>query len=157
MCGVEGHTSDRCENAKCLRCGLPNISYSHTGCMHCRRLNNTSCFLCGGKGHTKSNCPDTWRRFHATLSGQEGVVQTPDQGIERAHKELCQIWCSNCAKQGHYLHQCRAYNYSSYPKPVLHVVSYQDLVKKTDAYDEAMESSLAPINKRQKWKEALRE
>ena len=157
MCGLEGHFSENCKNAKCLRCGVPIVSYSYKSCMNCRRLNNSSCFLCGGKGHVKSNCPDTWRRFHATLSGTEGIVTKPFGGPDRAHKPLNQIWCSNCGKKGHYLHHCRAYNYSSYPIPVLHIVSYDNLLPRaqTSVYEEGGLSS--PSSKHQKRKDALRE
>ena len=128
MCGIEGHISDECYNAKCLRCVLPNNYYSHTGCMHCRRLNTSECFVCGGKGHVKSSCPDLWRRFHATISGPEGVVNIPFGGLDQSHKSLSQIWCCNCAKKGHYLHHCRAYNYSTYPRTVQHIVNYDNLL-----------------------------
>merc|ERR1712098_270608 len=38
------------------------------------------------------------------------------------------VWCCNCAKQGHYVHQCRAYSYSPYPPSVPFVVTYNDPV-----------------------------
>ena len=127
MCGLTGHVSDECNQAKCLRCSAPNGFYSTKGCTNCRRLNTSICFICGANGHVKSACPDKWRRFHATLSGTDGVVIEPFGGVDRAHKPLRQIWCCNCGKKGHYLHHCRAYNYSSYPAPVVHVINYDDL------------------------------
>ena len=161
MCGIQAHTSENCSESKCLRCGLSNSSYSHTGCIHCRRMINSNCFLCGGKGHAKSNCPDYWRRFHATVSGPEGAVQRPVGGVDKSHKPLAEIWCCNCGRRGHYLHQCRAYSYSSYPSPVLHVVSYESLIKDTSMFDEdgheVNGTESVPSNKRQKRKEALRE
>ena len=155
MCGTEGHISDNCKDAKCLRCGLPNVYYSHTGCMHCRRLDKTNCNICGAKGHVKFTCPDMWRRFHATLSGEEGVVHEPFGGIDRTHKPLDQIWCCNCAKRGHYPHHCNAYNYSSYPKSVLHVINYNNINPDLDT--SLFETSTPSISKNQKRKKEMRE
>ena len=157
MCGIEGHISDECNNAKCLKCGLPNNYYSHTGCMHCRRLNTSECFVCGGKGHVKSSCPDLWRRFHVTLSGPEGVVNVPFGGVDRSHKSLSQIWCCNCAKKGHYLHHCRAYNYSSYPRTVQHIVSYDNLLLACDLNISKHEKNSPAYSNGQKRKEQKRE
>ena len=157
MCGTEGHISDNCKDAKCLRCGLPNKSYTNRGCLHCRRLNNSCCYICGGTGHVKSNCPDMWRRFHATLSGTEGIVNQFFGDADRSHKPLSQIWCSNCAKMGHYLHHCRAYTYSSYPTPVLHIVSYNNILPSHESIANISDGSSPPLSKRQKRKDEMRE
>ena len=157
MCGVEGHISDDCKDAKCLRCGLPSMYYSHTGCMHCRRLNKSNCTICGAKGHAKSTCPDLWRRFHATISGTEGVVNKPFGGIDRTHKPLTDIWCCNCAKQGHYVHHCSAYNYSSYPRSVLHVINYSNIMLNPDSGSISAVSSTQSLSKNQKRKKEMRE
>lgn len=155
MCGIEGHISDHCKNAKCLRCGLPNVYYSHTGCMHCRRLEKSTCNICGAKGHVKSTCSDLWRRFHATIFGPEGIVNKPFGGIDRTHKPLDNIWCCNCAKKGHYPHHCSAYNYSSYPRSVLHVINYKNICPDPDS--SLVETSTPFISKNQKRKKEMRE
>ena len=157
MCGTEGHISDNCKNAKCLRCGLPNVYYSHTGCMHCRRLSKSNCYVCGAKGHARSTCPDMWRRFHATLSGPEGVVSKPFGGLDRSHKPSSQIWCCNCAKKGHYLHHCSAYSYSAYPRPVLHVINYNNLICQSESDSSPLMCSTPSISKSQKRKKEMRE
>ena len=118
MCGVRGHEKNNCPRARCLRCGMPDTHYSNNGCVHCRKLRNTICLTCGVRGHLKQDCPNNWRRFHATTSGTVPVIP---EGGQRPAKDT---WCPNCAKKGHYLHQCRAYNPSPYPPEVLYVVDY---------------------------------
>jgi hypothetical protein len=125
--------------------------------MHCRRLNTSECFVCGGKGHVKSSCPDLWRRFHATISGPEGVVDVPFGGVDRSHKSLSQIWCCNCAKKGHYLHHCRAYNYSSYPRTVQHIVNYDNILIGCELNMNISEKVSPSFNSGQKRKEQKRE
>jgi hypothetical protein len=121
MCAEEGHSSYRCPRQHCMRCGEPGEPYT-LNCRKCRYLDSMDCRLCGGRGHIQSQCPDIWRRYHATTTPNQGIVQ-PEPNV---HLPLRKIWCSNCARQGHYLHQCRSYSYSSTPPPVLSVVSYRE-------------------------------
>ena len=62
-----------CPNQHCLRCGQPGVPFSEN-CNKCRYLDSMDCRLCGGRGHIQSRCPDTWRRYHATLSPNTGKI-----------------------------------------------------------------------------------
>ena len=65
-------------------------------------------------GHTRTTCPDNWRRYHATISASSGESSTNQKVVIPPKEDLLQNnnpWCCNCAKQGHYVHQCRAYRF----------------------------------------------
>ena len=65
-------------------------------------------------GHTRTTCPDNWRRYHATISASPGESSTNQKVVIPPKEDLLQNnnpWCCNCAKQGHYVHQCRAYRF----------------------------------------------
>jgi len=121
MCCEKGHLYFKCPQKHCLRCGAENESYSEN-CRKCRYLDTMDCRQCGGRGHIQSHCPDNWRRYHASTSAKAGLF-VPDVDV---HVPAHQAWCCNCARQGHYVHQCRAYSYRSVPPLVLSVVSYKE-------------------------------
>ncbi len=43
---------------------------------------------------------------------------------ETSHIPVNDVWCCNCSRKGHYVHQCRAFSFSAYPLPVLSIVTY---------------------------------
>jgi len=120
MCGTPGHAETRCPNRSCLRCGQPGFGFLES-CMHCRRLNDVECTECGYYGHVARDCPDLWRRYHATTTGSK--VITPSSGAAEKPDKEC--WCCNCGKKGHMRDDCRSYSYSKYPPSTLRVVSYR--------------------------------
>jgi len=120
MCGSPGHVETRCPQKSCLRCGQPGFSFLES-CMHCRRLNDTECRLCGFLGHTAMDCPDLWRRFHATTKGTTAVKPSSASG---QHKKDKDCWCCNCGRKGHSLDNCQRYRYSKYPPTSVRVISY---------------------------------
>jgi len=120
MCGIPGHAETRCPNRSCLRCGQPGFGFLES-CMHCRRLNDVECNECGYYGHVARDCPDLWRRFHATTTGSK-VIPPSDGTAEKPDKDC---WCCNCGKKGHMRDECRSYSYSKYPPSTLRVVSYR--------------------------------
>jgi len=120
MCGRPGHAESRCPDRACLRCGQPGFGFLES-CMHCRRLNDTECNECGYYGHVARDCPDLWRRFHATTAGTK--VQPPSTGSAEKPDKEC--WCCNCGKKGHTKDDCRGYIYSKYPPSTVRVVSYR--------------------------------
>ena len=84
------------------------------------------CRLCGGRGHIQSQCPDTWRRYHSTTTTtSHDIVQPPNEVHVRPQK----AWCANCARRGHYVHQCRHYSFSCIPAPRMTVVTYDQPLK----------------------------
>jgi len=119
MCGKPGHAETRCPEKSCLRCGQPGFGFLES-CMHCRRLNDTECTECAYFGHVARDCPDLWRRFHATTTGTK--VAAPKAGHADKLEKDC--WCCNCGRKGHVLDNCRSYSYSKYPPTTLRVVSY---------------------------------
>ena len=66
--------------------------------MHCRKLRDVACRTCGFPGHVARDCPDTWRRYHATT--RAGDVVKPGPG---AHKPDRECWCCNCGRKVSYI------------------------------------------------------
>lgn len=120
MCRTEGHTYFHCPDAHCLRCGNPGEPFSEN-CRKCRYLDTMDCRLCGGRGHIQNQCSDIWRRYHATL--KKGQPLEPKKSV---HLPATEVWCCNCGKKGHLVHQCRAYSYSCVPPLVTSVISYKE-------------------------------
>ena len=179
MCGGKDHQVDNegfgCPQAKCLHCGNPANQYLNRGCSYCKRLRDAECFNCGGRGekllfptssksqsiihvllslagHTRTTCPDNWRRYHATLSGDSVVVPHKNQLLEKPP-----AWCCNCAKKGHYSHQCSAYNRSNYPPSVSTVVTYSDPSQPeslNNSLDTSEEGETASVQRKRMMREA---
>ena len=123
MCLEEdSHVWQRCPQSRCFRCSAPG-PYAES-CRNCRYLDSMVCRICGGKGHVQANCTDKWRRFHATTSSNQ--IVKPTSNIHRPTEE---VFCPNCGKQGHLVHQCRHYSFSSIPPPKTTVVNYSEPLK----------------------------
>jgi len=119
MCGAGGHGAGRCPGRCCLQCGQPGGAW-HTSCSHCRRLAHIACRECQWPGHVARDCPDRWRRYHATV--QPGPPARP--GCSEVHRPARDRWCSNCGSRGHLADSCRKESYSSYPLSSLLVTGY---------------------------------
>jgi len=63
---------------------------------------------------------DQWRRYHATTN------TGPIVATEVTPVEYAKMWCPNCGRKGHLVHQCRAYSFGSCPRNVLTVLSYDE-------------------------------
>ena len=85
-----------------------------------RKLKNVECRTCNYTGHVSRDCPDTWRRYHATCNGS-GEVVNPGK-VEKPDRDC---WCSNCGKKGHSVEHCNRYRFSKYPPTTLRVISYK--------------------------------
>ncbi|XP_070183668.1 zinc finger CCHC domain-containing protein 7-like [Littorina saxatilis] len=72
------------------------------------------CACCRMRGHSGEHCPDRhWRQYHATVTTSEKLVQKEKSVNSR-------VYCCNCAKQGHFVHECTEERmdssvYHSYP------------------------------------------
>ena len=119
MCGGRGHVESRCPDKCCLWCGQPGFAFQES-CMHCRKLGFVICKLCKFKGHTSRDCPDTWRRYHATCEAG-GEIVNPGH-VEKPDRDC---WCSNCGKKGHLVDKCNRFMFSKYPQTPLRVISYK--------------------------------
>ena len=132
MCGEAGHTVTSCPVRSCLWCGQPAFDFLPS-CLHCRKLRHTECRVCGLTGHVARDCPDGWRRYHATTKSGEivdpGPVDKPD----------ADCWCSNCGARGHLVTDCYGYKASKYPNTRLRVVSYEP-----DTHHQFLDQSQAP-------------
>ena len=118
MCGQQGHSLTSCPARSCLWCGQPAFDFLQS-CLHCRKLLQTTCRVCGHAGHVARDCPDNWRRFHATLS--HGEIVNPG----RVEKPDADCWCCNCGARGHNVSDCYGYKFSKYPNTSLRVISYE--------------------------------
>ncbi|XP_047476577.1 uncharacterized protein LOC125030535 [Penaeus chinensis] len=104
LCSQTGHTVRyMCPDNCCFRCGGEPHGFCYNTSAAVR------CHLCGFHGHRMQLCPDLWRRFHITTSGEE--VQSPDYHEVRPLKEQ---YCCICAKRGHYSYICPLRHENSY-------------------------------------------
>ncbi|XP_063357910.1 uncharacterized protein LOC134647488 [Cydia amplana] len=125
MCGNTGHYEPRCPRKICVNCGSPNFMYS-TSCRSCAPWRGLTCAECGRPGHPASHCPDTWRRYHATIDENMPLEQCGE-------KPLYQLQCSGCTRRGHLAHTCRTFlPLCSLPVPTPHVARYFRLYPPTD-------------------------
>ncbi|XP_066583650.1 uncharacterized protein [Prorops nasuta] len=111
MCGIQGHTVDKCPQKMCLTCGKKQSIFRKT-CESCRKWH---CSMCNSPGHNKSICPDLWRRYHQTVNSIEVNIPTNTSNVMKpAHL----LFCCNCSKRGHESSACKDYRWSQhYPTP----------------------------------------
>ncbi|CAB4062545.1 AIR1_2 [Lepeophtheirus salmonis] len=138
MCGGQ-HRETRCDQSMCLRCGEANRIYTR-GCNRCIRFDKFRCSVCCCFGHETKACPNVWRRFHLTTN--VGDFVRVEKFVDPKDK-----WCPNCAKKGHYLHQCPAYLVSPYPASIGHVVEYS-----LENVQESNNTNTKNLSKRQAFK-----
>ncbi|KAL3173284.1 hypothetical protein MRX96_012409 [Rhipicephalus microplus] len=115
-CSDIGHDGARCRKRMCSRC----YEQGHTAA-ECKETDVPSCTTCYTKGHPSNLCPDLWRRYHMT---------TEDGPIVRAKPKTRppeERYCYNCARQGHYGHQCQQKKRGRPSTPF--VVSYKDIYR----------------------------
>lgn len=105
MCGNPGHSATNCPFRMCLNCGKKNNVFIAM-CQHCESSRNKTCDECKQVGHIRSNCPDTWRRFHSTTKGEL------NEGSSKTNEKLM---CCNCGKEGHLYENCQNLYWSAYP------------------------------------------
>lgn len=67
MCGVEGHHFHSCNKKICLSCGTWQKNFTNN-CSICLSMIRVKCSMCNDVGHESSNCTETWRQFHSTIS-----------------------------------------------------------------------------------------
>lgn len=103
MCGEVGHVETRCPNAVCLRCGKRTSRFS-TVCNHCAKFGKKRCPLCKNSFHDLDQCPDKWRRYHST------TVDNGNSPLHIEYKRNDRVYCSVCAKQGHFADTCIYFN-----------------------------------------------
>ncbi|KAK7079819.1 hypothetical protein SK128_002218 [Halocaridina rubra] len=115
VCRQLGHTEDECEKVPCcyicseathtdawncpsfccLWCGGPTHGFRD-----CENNISSFCQLCKRKGHNKKFCPDLWRRFHLTTSGNTPVPPSMPAMMGK------RVYCFICAQAGHHGHNC---------------------------------------------------
>ncbi|CAG9798679.1 unnamed protein product [Chironomus riparius] len=103
MCGEIGHRETRCPNSICLRCGKPNDVFA-TMCGNCSKVTKKTCPLCHYKGHDIEQCPDKWRRYHSTTTVTDNAV------LDISSTQNERIYCSLCARSGHFAENCSYIN-----------------------------------------------
>ncbi|KAL1429235.1 hypothetical protein MTO96_016564 [Rhipicephalus appendiculatus] len=113
-CSDMGHDGARCPKRMCSRC----YEQGHT-VAECKETDVPSCTICYTKGHPGSLCPDLWRRYHMTTD------DGPIVRVQLKTRPPEERYCYNCARQGHYGHQCQQKKRGRPSTPF--VVSYKDL------------------------------
>ena len=121
LCSESDHTlRHQCPKNCCFRCG----DKPHRFCP--ATVLSEVCYNCGYRGHRANLCPEQWRKFHITTSGEQAVV--PSSPIERPKDRQ---YCSICSKRGHYNYNCPSnYNlgYAPVPQTVSSYGSHSDVV-----------------------------
>lgn len=115
-CSDLGHDGARCPKRMCSRC----YEQGHT-VAECKETDVPSCTICYTKGHPGSLCPDLWRRYHMTTD------DGPIVRVQLKTRPPEERFCYNCARQGHYGHQCQQKKRGRPSTPF--VVSYKDLYR----------------------------
>ncbi|XP_060702548.1 zinc finger CCHC domain-containing protein 7 [Hemiscyllium ocellatum] len=117
LCAVRGHHQRECLEKYCTNCNMPGHRFRN--CIekahwkkHCRRCQMT--------GHNADACPEIWRQYHLTIN-QGPIVNGFSQPIAKKS-----IYCYNCAKRGHYGHECSNELMQRHIFPTSPFVSYYD-------------------------------
>uniref|UniRef100_A0A672IY73 Zinc finger CCHC domain-containing protein 7 n=1 Tax=Salarias fasciatus TaxID=181472 RepID=A0A672IY73_SALFA len=116
LCGIRGHIQRACPDRPCFTCGRP----SH-GLQSCEipPMWNQHCKRCGMTGHLSDTCPDVWRQYHLTAPLRPRTVKNVQPRRFCAH-------CYNCAKRGHYGHECTLKRMISGTFPSLPYICHYD-------------------------------
>ncbi|XP_020368031.2 zinc finger CCHC domain-containing protein 7 [Rhincodon typus] len=117
LCGVRGHRQRDCLERYCTNCNVPGHRFQN--CIeraywkkHCRRCQMT--------GHYADACPEIWRQYHLTIN-QGPIVNGLSQPTAKKS-----VYCYNCAKRGHYGHECSSKLMHSHTFPTSPFVYYYD-------------------------------
>ncbi|XP_030003658.1 zinc finger CCHC domain-containing protein 7 [Sphaeramia orbicularis] len=97
LCGTPGHQSSDCPYKHCNNCGLPGHLYA--SCNE-RAYWHKTCHRCNMRGHFFDACPEIWRQYHLTIKTGLPVMQLGED------KGRTPAYCYNCAKRGHFGHDC---------------------------------------------------
>ncbi|XP_070512927.1 uncharacterized protein [Cardiocondyla obscurior] len=123
--------SSRFWNVRCTNCR--QNGHQRYDCSLPRRI---SCYMCGIKGHTESDCPrkmcltcghkldqcpDLWRRYH-----QSTDMNSTPQNPGNVMKPSRLLYCCNCTKRGHESSTCREYRWSQHFLTPACVTNYTD-------------------------------
>lgn len=92
LCGTNGHEDYECKRKICSKC----TGIGHNGHECNVEFWKFSCSQCNLYGHLDDNCPNHWRKFFNTTDPN---IDDPDTTIVRNTER---IFCSNCAKKGHF-------------------------------------------------------
>ncbi|XP_076327115.1 uncharacterized protein LOC143234009 [Tachypleus tridentatus] len=121
LCGKIGHLGDNCVDAACSKCLA--VGHRVEQCKWRVQYVRRKCPICSMRGHLRNECPDLWRRFHATIT-----AGAPVKGTCKI-KNRKKVYCYNCAKKGHYGHECQQQQFNPYNFPTWpFVISYLDPV-----------------------------
>uniref|UniRef100_A0A1B6I7K4 Zinc finger CCHC domain-containing protein 7 n=1 Tax=Homalodisca liturata TaxID=320908 RepID=A0A1B6I7K4_9HEMI len=108
LCGESFHTDYSCPNKVCLKCGVYLPSNGYTGecdtCYYSTLECDVPCDICGKVTHRSSVCPDLWRSFHATTSGEKKIPSVVNENKRK--------YCCNCGQKGHFSHNCHLLSYA---------------------------------------------
>ena len=132
-CDERGHISVNCILPKkvrpCYKCG----EVGHYAIKCPKRFSgiykywDTQCHRCGQFGHIQGECPDQWRQFHMTT--KPGAIIASDSSSKAKNK----ISCYNCAKIGHFGHDCErsSANGSGFVSPLVCVYDkWKNLIRR---------------------------
>ncbi|KAK7929434.1 hypothetical protein WMY93_005829 [Mugilogobius chulae] len=120
LCGTVGHVVSACPYKHCNNCGLPGHLFNSC---HERAYWHKQCRRCSMTGHFLDDCPEVWRQYHITIKkGPPVIHQENSRGRTPAY-------CYNCAKKGHFGHECRMQRMFNGTYPSTPFINYYDTTK----------------------------
>ncbi|GCC33207.1 hypothetical protein chiPu_0011675 [Chiloscyllium punctatum] len=137
LCAVKGHHQKECLEKYCTNCNMPghrfrNCTEKAYWKKHCRRCQMT--------GHNADACPEIWRQYHLTIN-QGPIVNGFSQPIAKKS-----VYCYNCAKRGHYGHECSSKLMQKHIFPTSPFVSRYDTNQDIKLRDERIKKRVKELN-----------
>ncbi|XP_011304417.1 uncharacterized protein [Fopius arisanus] len=125
VCGIVGHSEPRCpESRKCFNCGKKWSTCRRT-CEHC---NSLQCSQCKGKGHCIRNCPDNWRKYHQTTTGESVSITSIRLAVMKPPSQLV---CCHCIQRGHHVSTCQDFHTDNI-EPIYEIIDIDNIEDSDD-------------------------
>ncbi|XP_020786227.2 zinc finger CCHC domain-containing protein 7 [Boleophthalmus pectinirostris] len=136
LCGTVGHIQSGCPYKHCNNCGLPGHLYS--SCCE-RSYWHKHCHRCEMTGHFHDDCPEVWRQYHITIKGGPPVIH---QGN---HQGRTPAYCYNCAKKGHFGHECHRQRMFNGTYPSTPFINHYDTTKDINVRQSRIEKKVKDL------------
>ncbi|XP_007643483.1 zinc finger CCHC domain-containing protein 7 [Cricetulus griseus] len=138
LCSERGHLQYGCPARFCLDCSLP-MSSTHR-CLE-RSSWRKRCDRCDMIGHYADACPEIWRQYHLTTKpGPPKKPKTPSG-------QSALVYCYNCARKGHYGHECTERRMFNQTFPTSPFIYYYDDKYEIQQRDQRIKRKVKEIQK----------
>lgn len=138
LCSERGHLQYGCPARFCLDCSLP-MSSTHR-CLE-RSSWRKRCDRCDMIGHYADACPEIWRQYNLTTKpGPPKKPKTPSG-------QSALVYCYNCARKGHYGHECTERRMFNQTFPTSPFIYYYDDKYEIQQRDQRIKRKVKEIQK----------